>query len=89
MYKNRFFKWKCCRYKRQRIKPDKKLIENEGLELDEKGLIKVDENNMTNIEGVFAGGDVSQNKATVCMAIKAGKDVAEGIDRYLQQQKTP
>ena len=65
------------------LKPDKKLIENEGLELDEKGLIKVDENNMTNIEGVFAGGDVSQNKATVCMAIKAGKDAAENIMKFL------
>lgn len=65
------------------LKPDKTLIENEGLELDEKGLIKVDEDNMTNIEGVFAGGDVSQNKATVCKAIASGKKAAEGIDKYL------
>ena len=55
------------------LKPDKSLIENEGLELDEKGLIKIDENCMTNIEGVFAGGDVSQSKATVCKAIENGR----------------
>ena len=38
---------------------------------------------MTNIEGVFAGGDVSQNKATVCKAIEAGKNAAEAIDKYI------
>ena len=64
------------------LKPDKRLIENEGLELNEKGLIKIDENCMTNVEGVFAGGDVAQNKATVCMAIKAGKNAAKKIAKY-------
>lgn len=65
------------------LKPDKKLIEKEGIELNEKGLIIVDENYMTNLEGVFAGGDVSQNKATVCKAIEAGKNAAEAIDKYI------
>lgn len=66
------------------LKPDKELILKEGLELDKKGLIKVNENNMTNIEGVFAGGDVCQNKATVCQAIESGKKSAEGIDKYIK-----
>ena len=65
------------------LKPDKKLIEEEGIVLEENGLIKIDENYMTNIEGVFAGGDVSQNKATVCKAIEAGKNAAEAIDKYI------
>ncbi len=65
------------------LKPDKDLIKNEEIELDEKGLIKIDENSMTNIEGVFAGGDVCQSKATVCKAIESGKKAAEGIDKYL------
>lgn len=59
------------------LKPDKELIKNEGLELDESGLIKIDENNMTSIEGVFAGGDVSQSKATVCKAIQSGREAAK------------
>lgn len=58
------------------LKPDKELILREGLELNDTGLIKIDENNMTNIEGVFAGGDVSQSKATVCKAIASGKNAA-------------
>ena len=66
------------------LKPDKNLIEEQELKLDENGLIKIDENCMTNIEGVFSGGDASQSKATVCMAIKAGKNAAEGIAKYLK-----
>ena len=42
---------------------------------------------MTNIEGVFAGGDVSQNKATVCMAVKTGKIAAHNIDIYINNKK--
>lgn len=65
------------------LKPDKILIQEQKIELDENGLIKIDENCMTNIEGVFAGGDVSQSKATVCMAIRAGKNAAKKINEYL------
>lgn len=66
------------------LKPNKALIEKENIELNERGLIKTDENLMTNIEGVFAGGDVCQSKATVCMAIKAGKNAAKNIINYLK-----
>ncbi len=68
------------------LKPDKKLIENEGLELSDNGLIKIDENYMTNIDGVFAGGDVVQSKATVCMAIRTGKNASEQIDKYINEK---
>lgn len=68
------------------LKPDKELIAKEGVELDDRGLIKVDEKSMTNIEGVFAGGDVSQNKATVCKAIESGKIAAEEIDEYIKEE---
>ena len=64
------------------LKPNNFLLEKEGFVLD-RGYIKVDENNKTNIDGVFAGGDVMQNKATVCMAIKEGKKAAKGIINYL------
>ena len=69
------------------LKPDKALIEKQGLELDEKGLIKIDENHMTNVDGIFAGGDVSQNKATVCKAIENGKKAAVGIDKYIKEKR--
>lgn len=65
------------------LKPDKSLIEKQGLELEDNGLIKINENHTTNIEGVFAGGDVSQSKATVCKAIENGKKAAEEINKYI------
>ena len=68
------------------LKPDKQLLENQGISVSENGLVSVDENNMTNIEGVFAGGDVSQNKATVCKAIESGKKVANSIDECISKK---
>ena len=47
--------------------------------MDEWGYIKIDENGKTNIENVYAGGDVIDNKATVCRALAAGKKAARGI----------
>lgn len=67
-------------------KTDKALIKKLGINLDEKGMIVIDENHMTNIEGIFAGGDVSQTKATVCNAILEGKKAAEGIEQYIKKE---
>lgn len=61
------------------LKPDKELLESQGIELDEWGYIKIDENGKTNIENVYAGGDVIDNKATVCRALAAGKKAARSI----------
>lgn len=64
-------------------------VPNEGLLSNihflENGLVEVDDDYMTNIENVYAGGDLVQNKSTVCMAIKNGKDVAKIIDRKLSK----
>lgn len=68
------------------LKPDKNLIKNQGLEITEQGLIRINENYMTNVEGVFAGGDVIQSKATVCKAIENGKKAAEEINKYIIQK---
>ncbi|HBD07419.1 MAG TPA: 4Fe-4S ferredoxin, partial [Syntrophobacteraceae bacterium] len=38
----------------------------------------------TSVEGIFAGGDVVSGAATVVEAIKAGRQVAISIDRYLR-----
>lgn len=61
------------------LKPDKSLIEKQGIELDDWGYIKIDENGKTNLENVFAGGDNTESKATVCRALAAGKKAAFGI----------
>ncbi len=60
----------------------------EKLELDSRGKhIVVDENGMTSIEGVFAGGDIVNPRADVISAIADGKKAAEGLDRFLSGKK--
>ncbi|MDY6835906.1 MAG: FAD-dependent oxidoreductase [Chloroflexota bacterium] len=51
----------------------------------QKGTLSVDPiTQQTNIQGVFAGGDVATGPATVISAIKAGRDAAISINRYLR-----
>jgi len=54
------------------------------LELDRRGNIVADENLMTSIPGVFAGGDIVTGAATVIEAMGAGKIAARAIDAYLK-----
>ena len=61
----------------------------EGIEVDEKGYVKVVERpfGMTTRRGVFAGGDVVHRPQTVVLAMKAAKDVALGIEQYVDAVK--
>jgi NADPH-dependent glutamate synthase beta subunit-like oxidoreductase len=42
---------------------------------------------MTNIEGIFAGGDVVSGPATVIEAMAAGRKAALSIDKYLRGER--
>jgi len=55
------------------------------LKLNKWGNIVVDENQMTSIPGVFAGGDIVRGGATVILAMGDGKNAAKSIDRYLRK----
>jgi glutamate synthase (NADPH/NADH) small chain len=54
------------------------------LELDARGNIAVDDNQMTNLEGVFSGGDIVTGAATVIEAMGAGKRAAKAIEAFLK-----
>jgi glutamate synthase (NADPH/NADH) small chain len=54
-----------------------------GLEVNKWGNIIIDENNMTSIPGVFAGGDIVRGGATVILAMGDGKDSAVSMHKYL------
>ena len=56
------------------------------LKLNKWGNIEVDENQMTSIAGVFAGGDIVRGGATVILAMGDGKCAAQAIDRYLKSK---
>jgi len=63
---------------------DKEALPKE-LEYTNWGTIKVDQITLgTNIEGVFAGGDVVSGPADVISAVAAGKEAAISIDRHLR-----
>ena len=65
-------------------KTNRELLINEGLELNEKGFVKVNENCQTNFENVFAGGDLLGEKATIQYATTSGIKAANNIIKYLE-----
>lgn len=56
----------------------------DGIKIDKKGLIIIDENGATSKSGVYAGGDAVIGPATVILAMSAGKKAAASIDEYIQ-----
>ncbi len=56
----------------------------EGLRVNRRGGIIVEENGATTREGVYAGGDAVTGAATVISAMGAGKIAAAAIDKYLK-----
>jgi glutamate synthase (NADPH) small chain len=53
------------------------------LALTDRGYVATDEHGMTNLPGVFAGGDIVRGTATVILAMGDGKRIAGAIDGYL------
>ena len=51
-----------------------------------RGEIEADEDGLTSIEGVYAGGDAVTGAATVILAMGAGKKAAAAIDKYIQSK---
>jgi glutamate synthase (NADPH/NADH) small chain len=60
-----------------------------GLEFNKWGNIVVDENCMTSLEGVYAGGDIVLGAATVILAMGQGRTAAAAMNEYLAQKKKP
>ena len=57
-----------------------------GLEVNKWGCIVVDENGLSSIEGVYAGGDAVTGASTVISAMGAGKIAAKAIDEYIKSK---
>ncbi len=70
--------------------PNKLLLESFPLlTVNRWGTIEVDQNLMTSVAGIFAGGDIVTGAATVIEAMGAGKQAAKSIIRYLTGERTP
>lgn len=57
------------------------------LKLNKWGYIETDENSKTNIDGIYAGGDIVSGAATVISAMGAGRRAANAMHEYLQSIK--
>ncbi len=59
------------------------LIEQLGVELDQRHNVKVDENQKTSTDKVFAAGDASTGASLVVRCIASGRKAAQNIHQYL------
>ena len=65
-----------------------KLFNHSELVVSKWGTIKVNLKSMeTNIEGIFAAGDIVRGASLVVWAIKDGRDAAVSINKYLNSKK--
>jgi heterodisulfide reductase subunit A-like polyferredoxin len=67
--------------------PETDFVKQSGVSLSKRGAIEIDaKTGVTNVEGVFAGGDAVTGPAFVIDAIAAGKKAARSIHQYLNGQ---
>jgi glutamate synthase (NADPH/NADH) small chain len=59
------------------------IVAQLGIELDERGNVKSDENYMTSRAGTFCAGDMRRGQSLIVWAISEGREAACGVDRYL------
>ena len=64
------------------------LLDSLGVKYDARGNVAVDENFMTSLDGVFAGGDTKRGASLIVWAIAEGRKMAAGVDQYLRAGKS-
>lgn len=64
------------------------LVEQFGVDLDERGNIARDASYATNADGVFVAGDAGRGQSLIVWAIAEGRSAARGVDRYLTGTST-
>jgi glutamate synthase (NADPH/NADH) small chain len=68
--------------------PEKPMLQQLGVKLDERGNVWTDATRMTSVPGVFAAGDMSRGQSLVVWAIREGRSAAQHVDRYLSYGET-
>jgi len=67
--------------------PDRSLLLDElGVELDDRGNVRADGDRRTNVEKVFVAGDMSRGQSLIVWAIAEGRHAAHSIDKHLMGQ---
>ncbi len=70
--------------------PDLAFAERLGLKVSPKGTLEINKASLaTNVDGVFAGGDVVTGPQTIIDAMAAGRKAACSINKYLRGELLP
>ncbi len=59
------------------------LLTELGVEYDQRGNVKTDENYMTSVKNVFAAGDMRRGQSLIVWAISEGRRAARAVDLFL------
>jgi glutamate synthase (NADPH) small chain len=70
------------------VGPEKPMLQQLNVKLDDRGNVWTDENRMTSLPGVFAAGDMARGQSLVVWAIREGRHAAQSVDRYLSHGDT-
>ena len=70
------------------VGPERPVLQQLGVKLDDRGNVWTDEQRMTSVPGVFAAGDMARGQSLVVWAIREGRQVALSVDRYLSHGET-
>jgi glutamate synthase (NADPH/NADH) small chain len=62
------------------------LIEELNISTDQRSNVSTNSDYMTNVEGIFAAGDMRRGQSLVVWAISEGRKAAESVDKYLQRK---
>jgi glutamate synthase (NADPH/NADH) small chain len=64
------------------------VIEQLGVELDERGNVKRDLNYASSVDGVYVAGDAGRGQSLIVWAIAEGRSAAAAVDKYLTGSTT-
>ena len=67
--------------------PSNTMFKKAGVELDERGNIKVNTDQETNVKGVYAAGDVTGGLFQVAFAVAEGAKAGINVSKYLRSLK--
>jgi glutamate synthase (NADPH/NADH) small chain len=65
------------------LHPEQELLEQLGVEKDQRGNVKAVKPYTTSVDGVFAAGDARRGQSLIVWAINEGRQCARMVDRYL------
>ncbi|HYG69868.1 MAG TPA: glutamate synthase subunit beta [Anaeromyxobacteraceae bacterium] len=70
------------------VGPEKPMLTQLGVKLDDRGNVWTDAHRMTSVPGVFAAGDMARGQSLVVWAIREGRFAAREVDQFLSYGET-